>query len=122
MAKNSSAGQPDTPGALGPQRRQSRLGLAALVLAVLALPAALFPWLGLLVSMVVLVVGLIALILAMRSPNQGRAYPMIAVAVSIVAVALAGVVTNNTVQAMDDCGEAASNEELLDCMDERRGQ
>ncbi|MDN6404266.1 MAG: hypothetical protein L0K33_04900 [Corynebacterium sp.] len=43
--------------------------MVAIVLAVLALPAALFPWLGLIISVVVLAIALVALIVAVRSPR-----------------------------------------------------
>ncbi|AHW64045.1 Putative membrane protein [Corynebacterium glyciniphilum AJ 3170] len=121
MVKKIPGGRPVNPGASvpGSVRSQSRLGLAAAVLAVLALPAALFAWLGLIISVVVLLVSLVALIVAMRSTHQSRGYPMIAVAVSIVAVALAGVVTNSTAQSLQDCS-STSTDELRQCMEDRR--
>ncbi|MEY8565341.1 hypothetical protein [Corynebacterium sp.] len=120
MAKKNSVRPADSgaPVVLG-GRSQSRLGLAAVVLAVLALPAALFPWVGLIVSVAVLLVALVALIVAVRSTSWSRSYPMIAVAVSIVAVALAGVVTNSTAQSLQDCS-SNSGDEVRKCMEERR--
>lgn len=121
MAKNTPGRRPDNPGTSvpGSPRTQSRLGLAAVVLAVLALPAALFPWLGLIISVVVLLVSLISLIVALRSAHRSRGYPMVAVAVSIVAVALAGVVTNSTAQSLEDCS-STSTDELRQCTEDRR--
>jgi O-antigen ligase len=117
MAKNIPA-RPADSGAPG-RRSQGRLGLVALVLAVLALPAALFPWVGLVIGVVVLLVALVALIVALRSAVLSRSYPMIAVALAIVAVALAGVVTNSTAQVLQDC-ESTSGDELRQCLEDRR--
>lgn len=94
--------------------------MAALLLAVLALPAALFPWIGLVVAVVVLVVSLVALIRAMRAQDIARGYPMAAVAVSIVAVALAGVVTNSTADVVRECG-TADDEATRQCIEDMRG-
>lgn len=90
----------------------------AIVLAVLALPAALFPWLGLIISVVVLAIALVALIVAVRSPHLGRGYPMAAVVVAIVAVALSGVVTNSTAQTLQDCSSNDADE-VRACMENR---
>lgn len=117
MAKNTST-RPVDPGA--PVRRsQGRLGLVALVLAVLALPAALFPWVGLVIGVVVLLVALVSLIVALRSAVLSRSYPMIAVALAIVAVALAGVVTNSTAQVLEDC-RSTSGDDIRQCLEDHR--
>ncbi|MGO1950866.1 MAG: hypothetical protein ACTH1D_14615 [Mycobacteriaceae bacterium] len=100
-------------------RQPSRLGLAALLLGVLALPAALFPWLGLIIAVVVLAVSLVALILALRSPKLNRGYPMAAVVLAIVAVALAGVVSSGMADRVEDCG-STSDEELEQCLEDGR--
>jgi hypothetical protein len=100
-------------------RHQSRLSIAALVLAVLAIPAALFPWLGLVVAVIVLAVGLVALIRALRSPVITVGYPMTAVVIAIAAVALAGIVTNGTANQLEDC-DAQTDEEVEQCLEDGR--
>lgn len=119
MAGQSPSGLSGSGAGAVPERQHSRLGLAALVLSILALPAALFAWLGLIISMVILVVALVALVVALRSADQSRVYPMIAVAVSIIAVALSVIVTNSTVRAMEECSHSTTEEEMRECLDSR---
>ena len=115
QADNTPAGR-DVPGT---NRRQSRLSIAALLLAVLAVPAALFPWLGLVVAVVVLAVALVALIRTMRSSEISRGYPIAAVGVSIAAVALAGIITNGTANQIEEC-DPQDQAELEQCLEDGR--
>lgn len=115
QADNTPAGR-DAPGT---NRRQSRLSIAALLLAVLAVPAALFPWLGLVVAVVVLAVALVALIRTMRSSEISRGYPIAAVGVSIAAVALAGIITNGTANQIEEC-DPQDQAELEQCLEDGR--
>jgi hypothetical protein len=96
-------------------QRQSRLGLAALILSVLALPAALSPVLGIIVAVIVLIVGLVALIRAVRVPEIGAGQPGAAVVVAIVALVLASVVTNAADDKIQDCG-SQTYEDARDCL------
>lgn len=98
-----------------PSQRQSRLGLAALVLGVLALPAALMPVLGIIIAVVVLVVGLIALVRAVRVPEISWTYPGIAVVVAVLALAAASLVTGAADDRIRDCG-ATTVDQANDCL------
>lgn len=100
---------------LRPSQRQSRLGLAALILAVMALPAALMPVLGIIVAVVVLVVGLVALVRAVRVPEISWVYPGIAVVVAVVSLAAASLVTGAADERIKDCG-ATTVDEANDCL------
>lgn len=113
MSQQKAAG----PGAPQPPRRQSRLGLAALILSVLALPAAFSPVLGLIISVVVLVVALIALIRAVRVPEIGTGQPVVAVVVAAVGLLLASLVTGAADDRVRDCG-SQTYDEARDCLQE----
>lgn len=104
-----SSGKPDD------QQRQSRLGLTALLLGVLALPAALMPVLGVIVAVVVLVVALVALVRAVRRPDLSWTYPGIAVVVAILALGAASLVTNAANDRIRECG-ATTVDEANDCL------
>lgn len=116
-----SAQRPERTGenAPAPVQRQSRLGLAALVLGVMALPAALMPVLGVIIAVVVLGVALVALIRAVRAPEISWTYPGIAVIVAVIALAAASLATNAADEKIRDCG-ATTVDEADDCLRDGR--
>lgn len=95
--------------------RQSRLGLAALLLGVLALPAALMPVLGIVISVVVLFVALVALVRAVRMPEFSWVYPGIAVVIAVLALGTATLITNAANEKIQSCGATTVNE-ANDCL------
>ncbi|WP_414119916.1 hypothetical protein [Corynebacterium nuruki] len=103
-----------TPGEK-PPHRQSRLGLVALILAVLALPAALSLVLGIIVAVIVLIVGLVALIRATRVREISTGQPVVAVVVAIAALILASVVTSAANDRVQDCG-ARTYDDARECL------
>ncbi|MDH2455092.1 hypothetical protein QDW14_01170 [Corynebacterium bovis] len=82
-----------TAGRVVPPVRSSGLSLAALIIAILALPAAMLPLIGLVTGVVAVAVALVALILAMRR-GRPRGYAIAALVMAAFAVAVAAVVTN----------------------------
>ncbi len=81
----------------------------------MALPAALMPVLGIVIAVVVLVVGLVAMVRAVRVPGISWTYPGIAVVVAVVALAAASLVTAAADDKIQKCG-ATTVDEANDCL------
>ncbi|AWT26069.1 hypothetical protein Csp1_12690 [Corynebacterium provencense] len=87
----------------------------ALVLAVMSLPAALMPVLGVVIAVVVLLVGLVALVRAVRVEDISWTYPAIAVVVAVLALGASTMVTNAAQDRIRDCG-ATTAEQAENCL------
>ncbi|MGJ4049684.1 DUF3099 domain-containing protein [Corynebacterium macclintockiae] len=90
------------------------LSLAALLVGILAIPAAIFPLVGVVVAAVAIVVGIIAVIRANRKGTQ-RSYAIIGLVLAVISMAMAVFFTQAAMKSIKGC-EDLRGTEFSDCV------
>ncbi len=95
-------------------RKISGLSLAAVLVGILAIPAALLPLIGIFVAVIALILGLIAVIRAAKQ-EKPKTFAGIGLVLGIVSMALAIIITTAAMDAANDCGHlrGVENEQCL---------
>ncbi|MDK8890468.1 DUF308 domain-containing protein [Corynebacterium macclintockiae] len=90
------------------------LSLAALLVGILAIPAAIFPLVGVVVAAVAIVVGIIAVIRANRQGTQ-RSYAIIGLVLAVISMAMAIFFTQAAMKSIEGC-ETLRGTEFSECV------
>lgn len=95
-------------------RKVSGLSMAALIVGILAIPAAMFPLIGLVVAAISIIVGIFSVLNANRKGTQ-RSYAIIGLVLGVVAMAVAVFFTQAAMQSVKGC-EDLRGTEFQDCV------
>ena len=91
------------------QRPVSKLALVALIVGILTIPAAMMPVFGIIVAMIGVAIGIVALLRASRNGTQ-RAFAIVGLVLSILALGFAIFLTSVGLKAIEECGDVPKDQ------------